>query len=166
MTYPKSSASQRPGEEYSSESSLLSSTLRKAVLLHFSRSTLFVHAAEIHSAEDFASRYNSWLLILIYKSLFFMAQVLARYLLPWGPPCWEQAGESLLLNLYSWRQGNLSRGMWQLRIPLGSGAFNGAVAGCFSTFCAPLCFSSHTHLGWYQGVVFSKQWVCELEPSL
>lgn len=50
-------------------------------------------------------------MILIYKSLFFIAQVLARYLLPQGPPCWERAGESLFLNLHSWRQGNLSRGI-------------------------------------------------------
>lgn len=51
-----------------------------ALILHSEKSraapvllTLFVHAAEIHSAEGFASRYNSWLLLLIYKSLFFMA---------------------------------------------------------------------------------------------
>lgn len=73
--------------------------------------TLFVRAVEIHSAENFASRYNSWLLILIYKPLFFIAQVLARYLLPRGPPCWERAGELLFLHFYSWRQGNLRRGI-------------------------------------------------------
>lgn len=73
--------------------------------------TVSVPVLEMHSAENFASRYNSQLLILIYKSLFFMAQVLARYLLPRGPPCWERAGESLFLNVYSWRQGNLSRGI-------------------------------------------------------
>lgn len=66
------------------------------------------HAVEMHSTENFSPRYKSWLMILIYKSLFIPAGVLARCLLPWGPLCWEGAGESLFLPLCSWRVASLS----------------------------------------------------------
>lgn len=95
MTYPESLASQWPGDECSSESPLPSSTLIKAKKRKCFSSACSLCLQQKYNTENFASRYYSCLLILIYKSLLFMAQVLERYLLLQGPPRWKRAGESL-----------------------------------------------------------------------